>query len=174
MSQAHISAPEVVREVGRAVHRFGTVVEASLGNAASALQRTREQLRLETLPQWKRQLVRRQEDWHQARMRFLAAESEVRQASISGGVGRGSSDDERRDLNKAKSRLEQAEERIATITRWLARLDHDGDSLAAQCANHALAIHDLVQTMALRCERAGAALDTYHGAGLPPGSVDHG
>jgi hypothetical protein len=174
MSQARIEGPEVVHGARRAVLRFGDTVDAGLSGVVAAMNRVRDRLRVEMLPYWKSQVMRRQEVYQEARRRFLEAEDDLRRTRMQGGPGKGSSDDERRTMIKAKAKMEEAEEKIAQVKKWLIRLDDEGDALAAQCTNHAISLREMVAAAADRLDRAADALEHYQSIVVPPVGGSHG
>ena len=168
MSQARIADPGLIRTARRAVLVFGDHVDGELGGVVAGLHRVRDALRCDRLPYWKNQVSRRQEAYHEARRLWLAAEDDVRSSVRQGRLGRASGEDERRAMLKAKARMEEAEEKVATVKRWLARLDDDGDALAERCRNHGRAVRELVDAAALRLDRAAEAVETYLDLSVKP------
>ena len=173
MSRADISGPEVIRGFRANLHAFAATTAAVLGSHGNDLRRTYDWLRSEQLPHWKRLALRREELYQNARRLWLQAEDEVAASATSRGPGKPSSLEERIDMDKARRLRDEAEEKLALIRRWVARLDHEAGPLIAQCQGHGLDLHE-------RCSKALATLDrladrlqsyldlpTSTGAGLP-------
>ena len=121
----------------------------------------KDQLRGETLQHWKRQVVRREEEYQAARRIFLEVESDMRDAERRRGPAKQSSVDERVAMDKARRRREEAEEKVAAILRWLVRLDHDGAALSAQCLGHQLDLRELCQRGLHRLDLLYDRVSTY-------------
>lgn len=151
MASADLADPAIIREFISRLARFQQQAEATLAAAGPLLARTHDQLRLELLPHWKKQLGKRQELYAEARRRWLDAEFDVKASGRRGAIDKGSSIEERREMLKAQRRVEEAEEKLRNIAAWIGRLDGDGKDLAARCRDHELGLHEL-------CERARADL----------------
>lgn len=161
MAGADLSDPGVIREFRGRLLRFQQQAEAILGTAGNLLTRTQDRLRLELHPYWKKQLSRRQEAHAEARRRWLEAEFDVKAAGRRGSIDKASSIEERREMLKAQRRVEEAEEKLADISRWLTRLDGDGKDLHARCRDHELGIHDMCNQAAADLDRRIGAIEDY-------------
>ncbi|MBN8527159.1 MAG: hypothetical protein J0M02_17645 [Planctomycetes bacterium] len=158
---ADISDPAVLRDFRFRMARFRQQTAAALDGAPTALSRTIDLLRFEAGPRWKKELGRRQEQYAEARRKWLEAEAEVKAKGQRGQVDRASAADEHRDMLRAQRRCEEAEEKIRAVRTWLARLDGDGKDLLARCREQDLAIQDLSAKAILRLDAMLDALDEY-------------
>ncbi|MBA3707882.1 MAG: hypothetical protein H0W83_03560 [Planctomycetes bacterium] len=152
MTSANISDPEVIRDFRSHLANFLKLSSAALGGRASDLNRARDWLRTEQLPHWKSQQFRREETYQNARRLWLEAEAAVVEGMTGRGPGKASSIEERVDMDKARRRRDEADEKLALVRRWLVRLDQDGEPLMQACQGHDFDIKD-------RGARALAQLD---------------
>ncbi len=167
MAQARHPGAEAARTARQAALRFGERAGLALSAAVAGLRRLRERLQMEDLPRSRRRAAALHETWHQARLRLLAAEDELRRSGQRGVAQRASCDDERLEVRRARARLDEAEGRVEAIRRSLAELDRVGEPLATACLGHDLAIAGLVDGLALHLDRAAEAIDRYHEASAP-------
>ncbi|HAT10076.1 MAG TPA: hypothetical protein DCS97_05680 [Planctomycetes bacterium] len=161
MAAADLADPTIIRDFRLRVLRFQQQVAGALASAPNVLSRTQETLRLELAPRWKKELLRRQDAYAEARRKWLDAENEVRAKGQRGQVERASSIDERRDMLKAQRRCEEVEAKLAAIVKWTARLDGDGKDLLARCRDHDQAIHDQSLKASAQLERLLDRIDEY-------------
>lgn len=159
---ADLSDPAVIRDFRARLARFQQQAAAALAGAPNALSRTVDLLRFEVGPRWKKELSRRQEQYAEARRKWLEAEGEVKARGQRGQVDRASAQDEHREMRRAQQRCDEAEEKLRAVRTWLTRLDGDGKDLLARCREQDLAIQDLSLAALTRLDRMLDALDDYH------------
>jgi hypothetical protein len=158
---ADLSDPGVIRAFRASLARFQQRVESALDGAPAQLGKTQEMLRLELGPYWKKELSRRQEAYSEARRRWLEAEEDVRANGRRGAIDKASTADERREMNKALRRCEEAEGKLAEVKTWLARLDGDGKDLLARVRDHQLTLHDLSRGAVIKLDQMATLVDEY-------------
>ncbi len=159
MSTARLRDSACLADLRRALALFRTRCAAVLGQAGPALMAMDEHLRLELARHWQRELIRREEAWQEARRAWLAAADEVRHPGR--GPGRASAEDERVAMDRARTRRDQAEERLASIRTWVNRLSSEGGALAHRCRSAALALDDDAQRAIATVDALEAAIATY-------------
>jgi hypothetical protein len=162
---ADISDPAVIREFRARLARFQQQAAAALDGAPTALSRSLDLLRFEIGPRWKKELLRRQERFSEAKRRWQDAENEVKAKGQRGQVDRASAADERRDMLKAQRACEEAEEKIVAVRTWLGRLDSDGKDLLARCRDQDMAIQELSLKAGIRLEHMADSIDAYQQRG---------
>ncbi len=161
MSGIDLIDPEVIRTFRARLAVFVGICGSALGSRASELNRTRDWLRGEQLPHWRRQLIRREELFQQARRAWLDAESEVSDQMSTRGPRKPSSIEERVAMERARRLRDEADERLETIRRWLLRLDQDGDPLLLACQGHECDLRDRGVRALARLDALSERVDDY-------------
>ncbi len=174
MTSANISDPEVIRTFRTQLASFLKLCSAALSARASELNRTRDWLRGEQLPYWKGQSFRREEAFQNARRQWLEAEAAVTEGMRSRGPGKPSSIEERIEMDRARRRRDEADEKLALVKRWLVRLDQEGEPLMHQCQGHDFDLRDRGVAALGQLQRLAERVQTYldlptgGGVGMPP------
>lgn len=171
MSSANLSDPTVLRDFRRHLGEFLRDGHSALGGVVNQFYQVEEHLRGELQAHWKSQQRRREEVYGTARLAYLAAKAEVDANQRGRGGGRQSCDEERMDMNKAKRHLDEAEDKLAMIQRWLLRLRQDGEPLVARCRNHDLGLDDLVTRGMQSLEQKATSIEAYHDVSMPQAPV---
>ena len=163
---ANLADPAIIRDFRSRLARFQQQVAVAMDGAPTALTRTIDELRCELAPRWKKELERRRDTYIEARRKWLDAENEVKAKGQRGQVDRSSAMDEQREMNKAKRRVDEAEEKLALIRTWLSRLEGDGKDLLARCRDHDLTLQMLSDKGMTQLDRLADRVDDY----LQPGA----
>lgn len=162
MSGADIANAQVIRDFRMKLARFVTATGAALGGSDNDLRSVQDWMQHEQLPYWKRQLRDREEVYQQARRAWLTAEDEVRGGINSRGPQKPSSGEERVVMQKAQRRREEAEEKLASVKRWILRIEQDCSPLLHQCRDHDLILAELGERALHKLDRMASEIDTYH------------
>jgi hypothetical protein len=161
MTSANISDPEVIRTFRAHLAVFLKMCSAALGSRASELNRTRDWLRGEQLMHWKNQAMRREEAYQNARRLWLEAEAAVTEGMHGRGPGKPSSIEERIDMDRARRRRDEAEEKLALVRRWLVRLDQEGEPLMHACQGHDFDLRERGALALAQLDRLAERVQTY-------------
>ena len=164
---ADLADPAIIRAFRARLARFLQQVTVAMDGAPTALDRAISLLRFEVGPRWKKELERRRDAYAEARRRWLEAESEVKAKGQRGQVDRTSAIDEQRDMQKAQRRCDEAEQQVALVRTWLARLEGDGKDLLARCRDHESALQDLTGKAVVHLDRLSDRVDDYLQRGAP-------
>lgn len=115
---ARVHSVAVLEDVRTALARFAHDCQNALTEAEGDAQREVMWLRGEGLRHWKREVLRRTE-------LLTRAKSELMRAQISQIIERPDLVDYRRAVEKAKSRLEEAQSRLAAVRHWTIVLERE-------------------------------------------------
>ena len=158
---ANLTGPEVIRDFRAHLATFLQVGAATLGGSAGGVARVRDWLAGEQQGHWKRQVVRHEDAYQEARRAWLIAEDEVRAGPRRGVPDRQSSMEERLVMDRARRQREAAEEKLALVRRWLNRLDQDCAPLIHQVRGHDLALHDQGKRALTQLDRLAGQVEDY-------------
>lgn len=162
MSRADLADAQVIRDFRLKLAAFVKATGASLGGSDGDLRRVQDWMQGEQLPFWKRQLREREDIYQHARRAWLEAENDVRGGMNSRGPQKPSSTDERLVMQKALRQREEAEEKLASIKRWMIRIEQDCSPLLHQCRDHDLALREMGERALTKLAQLAIAIDTYH------------
>jgi hypothetical protein len=174
---ANLSDPEILRAFRRRLATFLQLCAAALGGGTGGLVRTKGWLQAEQQAHWKDQIRRRDEAYETARRAWLEAEADVRAGRHGRGVGKQSSFDERKAMDRTLRLREEAEAKLAAVRRWIVRLDHDGEPLLHQCRDHDLFLREHGGKALVRLDHLIKQVEAYlelpasAGAGMPPAAT---
>ena len=119
----HVSSIDAIESFRAALLIYLSKTRPMLDDAAGEVVRTREWLRNDRRMYWENQLRRRTSDLEQARQALFSAEiSNLRAPSSS----------ELLAVQRAKRAVDEAEERLKTIKRWIRDLDNHVEPLVKQ------------------------------------------
>lgn len=169
MSQARLSDPQLIRDFRARLATFLGACSTGLGGVPGDFAHVRDWLQSQQLGYWKKQLQRREELYTTARLAYLEAEADVAASRRGRGGGRQSSDDERREMNRAARLRDEAEGKFKATQRWIQILERDGADLVHQCRNHDLALRDLGDRAMIQLDRLAGQVEAYLdiAAGMP-------
>jgi hypothetical protein len=161
VSGADINDPQVIRDFRAQLAKFAQVCANALGARAGELGRMHEWLRGEQLPHWKHQAFKREEAYQNARRLWLQAESDVAGSPGSRGPKKPSSYEEKLEMDKARRLRDEAEEKLANVKRWVARLDHEAGPLIQSCHSRALELEEKCRGALLQLDRMAERVQDY-------------
>lgn len=116
--RARVHAIESIAEFRPALVKFQEEVSTALMSAESDAGRTVLRLRSHWLPYWKKQIRVRNDELQRAKSKLIAKE-----ASKPGEAR--STVDERKAMEKAKRRVQEAEAKYANTSRWIRKLEKE-------------------------------------------------
>jgi len=115
---AKVSSIDALRDFRRAVERFGVEIAGALSEVDSTAQRTLSWLSHDQLPHWQRQIRARSEKLAQARSNLLRKQLSSMQDDPT-------CIDERRAVERAKQAIEDANEKVRLVKKWLIMVDKE-------------------------------------------------
>ncbi|MFN9133119.1 MAG: hypothetical protein ACK5XO_10625, partial [Phycisphaerales bacterium] len=118
MPAARVTSVEALRDAKTALAKFVHEVSTALGEVDVEAGRTIQWLRMEQVPFWKNQIIRRSELLARAR-------SELLRKQLSSMQENPSCVDERKAVEKAKAALADAEVRLKRTKFWITELDRE-------------------------------------------------
>ena len=147
------------------VAAFILTTNAAIDGSAQQVGHVMDWLRHEQLPHWKRTLANREEAYQEARRAWLSAEADVRLAAQGRGPGRPSALDEKLDMDKAKRRRDEAEERYHAVRRWLDQVERLSAPLVTTLRGHGFGLADEGARALARLDGMVVAIEDYLRAG---------
>lgn len=118
----HISSPEVLKDIRRALIALRDSSERIIPETLGDVPRVQHWLEQERHPEAKRQHRQAENRYSEARIRYMAAKSRAPK------MGRPMIEDEEKDYRRCKAILEQAEEKLATVSRAIIDLPRLADA----------------------------------------------
>ena len=148
--RARVTSIDALRRFKAAFVDFGDEVQAALQSINADINRTLHWVQYEQLGYWKAQFRQREKDLAQARLDLQRKE-----------MGPGRCVDERRAVERAKQRLEEARRKVEVTQRWAQMLPRELELHTGPITqlNTALAQH--VPAALGRIDAAADALDKY-------------
>lgn len=143
---ARIDTPEVIRGFRARFTAFDQTCRTALMGIGSEVSAAREWLRNEQRTRWSLELRKRQEELVRAVGAYQDAKHTASLRGISSAV------DERRALDRARRRKEEAEEKLEAVRKWTMLVDQKVAKLLGPC-------HALSTMMEQTTPRALARLD---------------
>lgn len=169
-TQARVTNVEVLRELRAALIVFANDCGNGLSDVDSDTQRVMHWLRSEAPMHWQRQVRERAELLTRAKSDLFR-----RQMTAIGDLPPGATD-QKKALDVAKRRLEEAEEKLRNVKRWAMALEREFVVYKASVQSLGDAIGRDVPMAVARLDRMAGALEGYQqitpptieAAGLPP------
>ncbi len=115
---ARVSSIDALREFRRALERFGTELGGALSEVDATAQRMMSWLSHDQLPYWQHQIRARSEKLAQARSNLLRKQLSSMQDDPT-------CIDERRAVERAKQAIEDANEKVRLVKKWLTMVDKE-------------------------------------------------
>lgn len=165
---ARVDSIDALKDLRIALCKFGEVVRISLDEAEAEIKRVSVWLRQDQYKYWTAQVRKRTELMNRAKLALKRREEERTPLG-----GRYSCVDERKALALAKKRLEEAEEKLANVRRWVRDLEREAFTYKAAARGLAETVEAGVPRALATLDNMIVALEAY--AGLrPPGEVVSG
>ncbi|MCG3136324.1 MAG: hypothetical protein HJJLKODD_00151 [Phycisphaerae bacterium] len=120
---ARVDKVQVLRDLRVAVCKFADVIKIGLDESDAEIQQMQSWLKNDRLPHWSAQARLRQELLTRAKLDLSR-----KQAEVSPLGGHPSCVDEKKALQKAKLRLEEAETKLEHTQRWIRELEREAFS----------------------------------------------
>lgn len=156
-SKANIRSPEVLQRFRHRFLEFNKSAQTALELIQGDVRSVSEWLRREQLPYWRRELRRRQDAVKDAWRDYVYA----RHGHGSEKMGKPSCVDERKALERAKRRKEEAERKIEIVERWRIALDREAEKLLAPCTKLRILLDDLAPKAVARLDHMLDRLEEY-------------
>lgn len=158
---ARVHTIDAVREFrGRLIEFSERAVEA-LSEAEFEIRRTLDWLRHEQTAYWKHEIARNTKALETARSELFRAEVNAQQ-------NRSSARDERARVKKLQQRIQQAEQKLVTIGKWIKTLEQEMSTYRAGCNGLSALTAGELPKAADELKQMAAQLDRYVKAGGPP------
>ena len=151
---ANVSSIDALKDFKRALSGFATVITTALGEAQSDLQRTTWWVQQNQATHWKAQKRKRTTKLEQAK-------SELFRAQVASADQRASTVLERRAVDKAQRNLDEADTKIANISRRSRLLDREVILYKGQTQQLARVVEGDVPRALLRLDKMVDALEKY-------------
>jgi DNA repair exonuclease SbcCD ATPase subunit len=118
---AHVTSLEAIEAFRAALVVYLAKARPTLEEVSSDLLRTRVWLEQEQKPRWEKEVLRRTHELEQARQALFSAElSNLREVT----------DGERLAVRRARARVDEAQEKLARVKRWLRDFGNQIEPLA--------------------------------------------
>jgi len=165
---ARIDSPEVIRRFRSHFVVFEETCREALAQVQWDIQKASDWVGREQLRYWKRQLRKRAEAHHLARLAYQRARHDARQSSHSTSV------DAKVAFKKAERLKEEAEEKMRAVKKWMTVLEHSATDLLSPCLSLSAKMEALAPRALARLDRMADSLDAYFSASAtetPPSSA---
>ncbi len=151
---ARVSSINALKDFKRALGSFATVINSALAEAQSDLQRTTWWVQQDRLTHWQVQKRKRTTQLAQAK-------SELFRAQVASPDQRVSATLERKAVDQAQQRLDEAQTKLASIKRWSRVLEREVILYKGHCQQLARAVDGEVPAALIRLDKMVAALEKY-------------
>ncbi len=160
--QARVDSVERLKEFHIQLCRHAELIQTAMSEAEQDIHRTRNWLHQDQQIYWKGELRKRTELYHRAKLVLKQRQNEKTPLG-----GRYSCVDEKKAADAAKRRLEEAEQKIAHVRRWLRQLDKEADEYKAVVQKLGRYIEADVPRSLARLDQMITALEAYFAVGAP-------
>lgn len=154
MAQARISSLEALRDVKFALQRFIEDAASALTEVDGDGQRTEQWLRFEQVAYWQAQLRQRHDG-------VEAAKAEFRRKQLTAAPDTPTAIDERRRIERAKVKVDEAEEKLRHLKRWMTVMERERTLYKGQVNSLADALGRELPAAIVRLERMIAGVEAY-------------
>ncbi len=151
---ASVSSINALKDFKRALGTFATVIGTALGEAQSDLQRTTWWVQQDRLTHWQVQKRKRTTQLSQAK-------SELFRAQVASPDQRVPATLQRKAVDEAQQRLDEAETKLAHVKRWSRVLEREVILYKGHCQQLARAVEGEVPEALIRLDRMVDALEKY-------------
>jgi hypothetical protein len=153
--QARVHDTKALRDFRPALIRFGEDANAAMVSVGSNAGRVLESLRLERLPHWKREIRVRSE---------LAVRANTKLIQQTAGDDPRPSVDARKEYERAKRAVQEAEDRYTTTQHWIRELQREIDHYRTAVQPMASIVRAATPAAIAALDQHIAALDAYTAA----------
>ena len=151
---ANVTSIAALRQFRVAYAEFGGVIQAALGEAQATMQRARWTIEHDQPAHWEQQRRKRQRKLEEMQSELFRAETTPSDMRVSCTT-------ERRNVERARRGVEEAEEKLRNLKRWRPILEREHSLFKGQCAKLAGAVEsDLPRALAI-LERMTTSLELY-------------
>ncbi len=154
MPQARISSLDALREVKTAIQRFIEEAASAISEVEGDGQRTEQWLRYEQVGYWQAQVRRR----HDA---VEAAKSELRRKQLTAAPDTPTAIDERRAVDRARRRVDEAEETLKKLRRWMLVLEREFTLYKGQVQSLSEVLSRDLPSAIVRLDKMIAGIEAY-------------
>ncbi len=151
---ARVSSINALKDFKRALGSFATVINTAIGEAQSDLQRTTWWVQQDRVTHWQAQKRKRT-------TQLAQANSELFRAQVASPDQRVPATLERKAVDQAQRRLDEAETKLASIKRWSRILEREVILYKGHCQQLARAVEGDVPAAMVRLDRMVDALEKY-------------
>ena len=155
---ARIDSPQVIRHFRSHFVVFEETCRDALSQVQWDVRKATDWLGREQLRYWKKELRKRTEAHHMAKLAYQRARHDARQSSHSTSV------DAKVAFRKAERLKEEAEEKVRAVKKWMTVLEHSAGELLGPCMALAAQIETLAPRALARLDRMADSLDAYFSA----------
>ncbi len=151
---ASVSSINALKDFKRALDTFASIIRTALGEAQSDLQRTTWWVQQDRLTHWQAQKRKRTSQLAQAK-------SELFRAQVASPDQRVPATLERKAVDQAQQRLDEAQTKLASIKRWSRLLEREVILYKGHCQQLARAVDGEVPGALIRLDKMVGALEKY-------------
>ncbi len=151
---ASVSSINALKDFKRALDTFASIIRTALGEAQSDLQRTTWWVQQDRLTHWQVQKRKRMTQLAQAK-------SELFRSQVASPDQRVPATLERKAVDQAHQRLDEAQTKLASIKRWSRVLEREVILYKGHCQQIARAVEGDVPAALLRLDKMVGALEKY-------------
>ena len=151
---ASVSSINALKDFKGALGTFATIIRTALGEAQSDLQRTTWWVQQDRLTHWQAQKRKRTAQLSQAK-------SELFRAQVASPDQRVPATLERKAVDEAQRRMDEAETKLANIKRWSRVLEREVILYKGHCQQLARAVDGEVPAALIRLDKMVDALEKY-------------
>lgn len=159
--KARVHAVESLRDLKPALVSFAEDVAVALTSAEADATRAAMRLRSERLPYWKKEVRVREEA-------LTRAKTEMSMKKIMRDGEDRTSVDDRKAVDKAKARVEEARAKLETTMRWVRELDKEATRFSGQVQPLKSFVAAEMPRAIAELERLTGALEAYVAIGAKP------
>ena len=151
---ASVSSINALKDFKRALDTFASIIRTALGEAQSDLQRTTWWVQQDRLTHWQVQKRKRMTQLAQAK-------SELFRSQVASPDQRVPATLERKAVDEAQRRMDEAETKLANVKRWGRMLEREVILYKGHCQSLARAVDGEVPAALIRLDKMVAALEKY-------------
>lgn len=152
---AHIEGPEIIQEFRRRFLEFTGICQNALASLDSDVRSTSNWLKTDRVTHWKMQHRKREEAYN------LAVNEYNRARDSTSAMGKASTVDEKKAMERAKRLKEEAEEHLQAVHSWIRLLEHQVEKLSGPCTALSIHLASVTPRALARLDQMLDSLDEY-------------